>query len=76
MKHDKDSDPFHSLLVPGHHDTDTAAGNIFEADMESTEFVSNDEEHAKWLLRVFYLWQEIWCKTERKSDFGWLIKVS
>lgn len=73
MSHDFDSS--HSLLVPRHNDTNTATGDISEANVETPEFVSNDKEHAKRLLWVFYFWQEIWCKTERKSHFGWLIKV-
>ena len=53
-----------SLVVSRHNDTDTTASDISEADVETTKFISNDKEHAKRLLWVFYFWQEIRCKTE------------
>ena len=33
-------------------DTDTATGNVAEPDVEATELVANDDEHAEGLLRV------------------------
>ena len=67
--------PLDSLLVSRHNDANTATSDISKADVETTEFIPNDKEHAKWLLRVFYFWQEIRFKAERKSNLGWLIKV-
>jgi hypothetical protein len=43
--------------------------------MESTELVSDDEEHPEWLSGVFHFGQEIWRQTERQSHFGGLVKV-
>lgn len=53
-----------SLLIPRHNDTDTTASDISETEVETSEFVSDDKEHAKRLFWVFYFWQEIWCKPE------------
>lgn len=43
--------------------------------METTELVSNDQEHAKGLLGVLDLWQELGSESEGKSDFRGLVEV-
>lgn len=65
----------HILLVPRHNDTNTATSDIAEANVETSELVSNHEEHAIRLPGVFDLWKEVGSEAERECDFRWLIKV-
>ena len=43
--------------------------------MEPSEFVTDDNKHAKGFPRVLNLGQEIRSKTEAKCNLGWLIEV-
>lgn len=65
----------HSLPVTRLHDTDTAAGNIPEANVEATELVADDEEHAERLLRVLYFGQEVRSESEGERDLCRLVEV-
>lgn len=65
----------HPLLVPGHDNSNTTSRNIPETDVESAELVADDNEHAKGLLRVLRLGQEVWCETEGKRHFRGLVEV-
>jgi hypothetical protein len=44
--------------------------------VESTELGPNNKEHAKRLLGVLDLGQEVGSKAEGKGNLGWLVKVS
>ena len=46
-----------------------------EADVEATEFGSDDEEHTEGFCGVFDLGKEIWCQTEGECDLGGLVEV-
>lgn len=43
--------------------------------MESTEVASDDQEDAKWRLRVFNLVEEFGVQAERQGDFGGLVEI-
>lgn len=65
-----------NLLIVSRHDyTNTATGNISEANMKATEFVSDDKKHSKKWCWIFTLGQKIGGETERQCDLGWLIKI-
>jgi hypothetical protein len=63
------------LLVPRHDDSNTATGNISEADVEATEFISDDDEHSERFVWIFNLRQKFRGKTERQCDLCGLIEV-
>ena len=54
----------YALLVAGHNNTNSATGNVAEPDVESTEIVSNNEEHPKRLPWVLHFGQEVGRETE------------
>jgi hypothetical protein len=43
--------------------------------METSEFRTDNEEHAVKWLRIFDSWKETWVKAEAKGNFGRSIKV-
>jgi hypothetical protein len=59
---------FHPLLSARADDTDTASGDIPEADVEAAEVGTDNEEHAERLLRVLDLGQEARVEAERQRD--------
>ena len=67
--------PNNVLPVPRHDDTNTTTCDVTETDVESTEFVSDDDEHAERLRGVLNLRQEVRCKAERKRDLSRLVEV-
>ena len=65
----------YSLPVPGHDNTDTTTSDVTETNVESTELVTDDEEHAEGLLRVLDFWQEVRSETEGQRDLRGLVEV-
>ena len=52
------------LLVTRHDNANAATGNIAEPNVESTEVVSNNEEHPKRLPWVLHFGQEVGGEAE------------
>lgn len=65
----------HSLLVPRHDHTDTTPRNIPETDVESAEFIADDDKHAKGLLGVLRLGQKVRCETEGQCHLRGLVEI-
>jgi len=63
------------LPVPRHDDSNSTSCNVPEPDMESSELVTDDNEHSVRLSRILDLWQELRGKPERQSDLGRLVEV-
>ena len=70
-----DLEVVYSLPVARLHNPDTTPGDVPETDVEPTELVANDEEHAEWLLRVLDFGKEIGSQAEGESDLRGLVEV-
>lgn len=73
---DPDETDKHLLFIPWHDYPNAPSCNVTETNMESSEFVANNDEHAKRFPGVFNLGQEIRGKTEGECNLGWLIEIS
>lgn len=58
------------LLVTALHDTDTSAGDVSEAEMESAELGADHKEHAIETLGVLMLRQEVGVESEAQGHLG------
>ena len=68
----KEGDP---LLIPAPDNSNASSRHVPEANMEASELATDDEEHTKWLRRVFDLGQELWGEAEGQCDLGRLVEV-
>ena len=63
------------LHAPRSDHSDTSSRHIPESNVESTELGPNDKEHAKWLLGVLDLGQEVGGEAERECNLGRLVEI-
>lgn len=63
------------FAIPGTDDADTTTGDITEADVETTEFGTNDKDDTVGLDGVFDFGQEARVQAEGESDLGRGIEV-